>query len=79
MDGDRRSGFGRFRAVWSGVIGYSLRAHREAARLGECLTQTRAEMAQAKEDGLWLPLALSLVDLDEELLAMSDLGDESRE
>jgi hypothetical protein len=64
--------------VWSGIIGRSLSgpSEREFA-LAAAWTQTRAEIAQAKEDGLWLPPTFSQGDADEELLAMSDLGDES--
>jgi len=64
--------------VWSGVIGRSPAGPSDKQfALAAAWTQARAEIAQAKEDSLWLPSASSLGDADEELLAMSDLGDES--
>jgi len=64
--------------IGSGITGYSPSGPSEKQlALATAWTQTRAEIGQAKEDGLWTAPAWPLADVDEDLLAMSDLGDES--
>jgi hypothetical protein len=69
--------------VGSGMIGGSssmLASRGPSAKqiaLATAWSQTRAEIAQAKEDGLWLPPTFTLGDADEELLALNDTNDES--
>jgi anti-sigma factor RsiW len=64
--------------VWAGVVGHSSSGPSEKQlALANAWTQTRAEIAQAKEDGLWLPPTWMFGEADEDLLAMNDAGDES--
>ena len=65
--------------VWAGVVGHSSSSgpSDNQLALATAWTQTRAEIAQAKEDGLWLPPTWLFGEADEELLAMNDTSDES--
>lgn len=61
--------------IWSGAVAPSNSAPSEnQLALATAWTQARADIAQAKEDGLWIPAAWSLAEPDEELLAVSDVG-----
>jgi hypothetical protein len=61
--------------VWSGAFNRPNAAPSESQlALAAAWSQARSGIAQAKEDGVWLPSSWSQTEPDEELLAVSDVA-----